>query len=67
MYEGLYLETMREIADLRGKIYDLEKDCLRLMAENKRLREALMRIVKASLPHEEPVSREIARAALDGK
>jgi hypothetical protein len=32
-----------------------------------RLRGALERITKASLQHEEPVSREIARAALEGK
>ena len=46
MYENLYLNAMREIADLRGKVYDLEKDCLRLMSENKRFREALERIAR---------------------
>lgn len=47
-------EKMREVAR-------------KLQEENARLRKALERISKSSLPHEEPVSREIARAALEGK
>jgi hypothetical protein len=38
-----------------------------LEEEITRLRKVLARIRNASLPHEEPVSREIARAALEGK
>ena len=39
----------------------------KLQEENLIFRKALERISKSSLPHEEPVSREIARAALEGK
>ena len=72
MYEGLYLERMREIADLRGKIYDIEKDCLRLMAENKRLRETLTLIADDDCPKscktlDKQCDPCIARAALEEK
>lgn len=46
--------------DVAVRVVDLE-------IENARLREALERISKASMPHEEPVSRMIALAALEGK
>lgn len=45
----------------------IEKRIKKLEAENARLREALKRIAEASMPHEEPVSLAIARAALEGK
>ena len=38
-----------------------------LAQEVTRLRQALARIRNSSLPNEEPVSREIASAALEGK
>ena len=38
-----------------------------LIQENTRWRNALERIIKASLMHEEPVSRTIARTALESK
>jgi hypothetical protein len=38
-----------------------------LTQEVTKLRQALARIRNSSLPNEEPVSREIARAALEGK
>lgn len=36
-----YLDLHRELAETRGKLYDMEKEALRLMKENARLREAL--------------------------
>ena len=64
---------MREIVDLRGKMYDLEKDCLRLMAENLKLKQALKKIAiggcecctEGSLFRDEMIDE--ARAALEEK
>ena len=36
-----YLDLHRELAETRGKLYDMEKEALKLMKENARLREAL--------------------------
>lgn len=52
-----------ELVWLRG----FEEARNHFLVENVRLREALKRITEASMPHEEPVSQAIARAALEGK
>lgn len=59
-HDGDYPGTGDFIAHARN-------DVPALVDEVERLREALKRIIKACMPHEEPVSRMIARAALEGK
>lgn len=48
-------------------LHNLKRENAQLKSENEMLREALERITKASMPHEEPVSRMIAREALEAK
>lgn len=67
----MYYEFLHEIADLRGKVYDLEKECLKLMSTNARLREAMESIAiggcecctEGSLSREEMIDE--ARSALN--
>lgn len=61
MFEAGY-----KMAAIRGAEHHVEVT-EKLAAENARMREALERIAKASMPHEEPVSRMIARDALEAK
>ncbi len=56
--------TMMAFQILQKENNRLEQE---LTQEIMRLRQALARIRNSSLQHEEPVSREIARAALEGK
>ena len=43
-----YYDLSKELAYVRGQLYDSEKDRVRLIEENKRLREALEEIAKSS-------------------
>lgn len=42
-----HLDLHRELADIRGKLYDMEKRALRLMKENDRMREVLALIASS--------------------
>lgn len=55
--EAMFLSEHDENVRLHFENVDLKE-------QNARLREALERILKASLPHEEPVSRQIAQSVL---
>jgi regulator of replication initiation timing len=62
-----YYECYREVIDLRGKLYDIEKEALRLMKENTRLREALQSIVDSGPASPGDKKHEIAKAVLVGE
>jgi hypothetical protein len=70
-----YYEYYREVIELRGKLYDMEKEALRLMKENTRLKEALQAIafgvwIEGELQEGQyrgKQQHEIARSALEGE